>query len=143
MLVTDLIEGARFEAVKARDDATRDRFGEIVFRFYFGMVQHMGRVSGDPHPGNYLLLDDGRVGFLDFGLMRVLDRDYLERESAVAVAVEDGDADARARDPRRPRLPARPGGVRAARAAGADPGDGRLVHGAGRAPLHARPGWPS
>ena len=63
-----------------------------MFRFYFGLVQHMGRVSGDPHPGNYLLLDDGRVGFLDFGLMRVLDRGYLEREAEVAVAVEDDDA---------------------------------------------------
>jgi predicted unusual protein kinase regulating ubiquinone biosynthesis (AarF/ABC1/UbiB family) len=93
VLVTDLIEGARFEAVKARDDATRDRFGEIVLRFYFGMVHYMGRVSGDPHPGNYLLMDDGRVGFLDFGLMRVLDREYLERESAVAVAVEEDDAE--------------------------------------------------
>ena len=92
VLVTDLIEGARFQAVKERDDATRDRFGEIVFRFYFGLVQFMGRVSGDPHPGNYLLLDDGRVGFLDFGLMRVLDRGYLEREAEVAVAVEDDDA---------------------------------------------------
>ena len=93
VLVTDLIEGARFQAVKERDDATRDRFGEIVFRFYFGLVQFMGRVSGDPHPGNYLLLDDGRVGFLDFGLMRVLDRGYLEREAEVAVAVEDDDED--------------------------------------------------
>ncbi len=92
VLVTDLIEGARFQAVKERDDETRDRFGEIVFRFYFGLVQFMGRVSGDPHPGNYLLLDDGRVGFLDFGLMRVLDRGYLEREAEVAVAVEDDDA---------------------------------------------------
>ena len=92
VLVTDLIAGARFQAVKERDDETRDRFGEIVFRFYFGLVQHMGRVSGDPHPGNYLLLDDGRVGFLDFGLMRVLDRGYLEREAEVAVAVEDDDA---------------------------------------------------
>ena len=93
VLVTDLIEGARFQAVKERDDETRDRFGEIVFRFYFGLVQFMGRVSGDPHPGNYLLLDDGRVGFLDFGLMRVLDRGYLEREAEVAVAVEDDDDD--------------------------------------------------
>ena len=32
---------------------------------------HLRRAAGDPHPGNYLLLDDGRVGFLDFGLMRV------------------------------------------------------------------------
>jgi predicted unusual protein kinase regulating ubiquinone biosynthesis (AarF/ABC1/UbiB family) len=92
VLVTDLIEGARFEAVKARDAATRDRFGEIVFRFYFGLVHHTRRVSGDPHPGNYLLLDDGRVGFLDFGLMRVLDREYIDREARVAVAVEEGDA---------------------------------------------------
>jgi predicted unusual protein kinase regulating ubiquinone biosynthesis (AarF/ABC1/UbiB family) len=92
VLVTDLLTGERFEEVKRRDAATRDRFGEIVFRFYFGLVQYMGRVSGDPHPGNYLLLEDGRVGFLDFGLMRVLDRGYLERESAVAAAVEAGDA---------------------------------------------------
>src|SRR5215213_4326699 len=73
VLVTDLLVGERFEAVKQRDEATRDRFGEIVFRFYFGLVQYLGRVSGDPHPGNYLLLEDGRVGFLDFGLMRVLE----------------------------------------------------------------------
>jgi predicted unusual protein kinase regulating ubiquinone biosynthesis (AarF/ABC1/UbiB family) len=92
VLVTDLIEGERFEAVKARDAATRDRFGEIVFRFYYGLVHHTGRVSGDPHPGNYLLLEDGRVGFLDFGLMRVIDRDYIDREARAVVAVEQGDA---------------------------------------------------
>jgi predicted unusual protein kinase regulating ubiquinone biosynthesis (AarF/ABC1/UbiB family) len=91
VLVTDLLSGARFEEVKRRDEATRDRFGEIVFRFYFGLVHHMRRVSGDPHPGNYLLLEDGRVGFLDFGLMRVLDRGYIERESAIAAAVDGGD----------------------------------------------------
>jgi len=92
VLVTDLLSGARFEEVKRRDDATRDRFGEIVFRFYFGLVHHTRRVSGDPHPGNYLLLEDGRVGFLDFGLMRVLDRGYIERERSVAAAVDAGDA---------------------------------------------------
>ena len=73
VLVTELLEGRRFEEVKALDDAERDRFGEIVFRFFFGTLNHLGRASGDPHPGNYLLLDDGRVGFLDFGLMRVVD----------------------------------------------------------------------
>ena len=92
VLVTDLLTGARFEAVKALDEQTRDHFAEIVFRFYFGLVHHTGRVSGDPHPGNYLRLDDGRVGFIDFGLMRVLDRNYLDREASVAVAVDAGDA---------------------------------------------------
>ncbi len=94
VLVTHYIEGRRFEAVKALDEAERDRYGEIVFRFFFGTLKHLRRAAGDPHPGNYLLLDDGRVGFLDFGLMRVIDADYLEAERALAQAVERGDAEA-------------------------------------------------
>ena len=94
MLVTELIEGRKFEAVKQLDDAERDRFGEILFRFFFGTLKHLRRAAGDPHPGNYLLLDDGRVGFLDFGLMRVVDADYLERERAVGRAVDARDAQA-------------------------------------------------
>ena len=75
----------------SRDDE-RDRFGEIVFRFFFGTLKHTRRAAGDPHPGNYLLLDDGRVGFLDFGLMRVVDADYLEQERQLAQAVTGDDA---------------------------------------------------
>jgi hypothetical protein len=92
VLVTDLLSGKRFAEVKQLDEAERDRFGEIVFRFYFSLLQRTNRVCGDPHPGNYLLLDDGRVGFLDFGLMRVLDADYLEAERALARAAVAEDA---------------------------------------------------
>jgi predicted unusual protein kinase regulating ubiquinone biosynthesis (AarF/ABC1/UbiB family) len=92
VLVTEYIEGHRFEAVKAMDEPTRDRVGEILFRFFFGTLTHLRRAAGDPHPGNYLLLDDGRVGFLDFGLMRIVDADYLAGERALARAVVAGDA---------------------------------------------------
>ena len=92
VLVTELLEGLRFEEVRQLAARERDRFGEIVFRFFFGTMSHLGRASGDPHPGNYLLLRDGRVGFLDFGLMRMVDRAYLEGEQAVARAVVAGDA---------------------------------------------------
>jgi predicted unusual protein kinase regulating ubiquinone biosynthesis (AarF/ABC1/UbiB family) len=94
LLVTELLVGRRFEEVKRLDAAARDRFAEIVFRFFFGTLSHLGRASGDPHPGNYLLLDDGRVGFLDFGLMRVVDRSYLAGEHTLAAALERGDAQA-------------------------------------------------
>src|SRR3954462_12236274 len=94
VLVTELIHGKRFEEIKRLDEAERDRFGEIVFRFFFGTLKYTRRASGDPHPGNYLLQDDGRVGFLDFGLMRVVDADYLEGERRLAQAVERGEAPA-------------------------------------------------
>jgi predicted unusual protein kinase regulating ubiquinone biosynthesis (AarF/ABC1/UbiB family) len=93
VLVTDLLSGRRFAEVRALDEAERDRFGEIVFRFYFSLLSRLRRVSGDPHPGNYLLLDDGRVGFLDFGLMRTLDRQHLDGERALARAVVAEDAE--------------------------------------------------
>ncbi len=92
VLVTEYLEGRKFEAVKQLDEAERDRVGEIIFRFFFGTLKHLRRAAGDPHPGNYLLLNDGRVGFLDFGLMRVVDADYLAQEQALARAVTHHDA---------------------------------------------------
>jgi predicted unusual protein kinase regulating ubiquinone biosynthesis (AarF/ABC1/UbiB family) len=94
VLVTELLVGRRFEDVRRLSPAERDRFAEIVFRFFFGTLSHLHRASGDPHPGNYLLLEDGRVGFLDFGLMRAVEPAYLEGERTVAAAAEAGDADA-------------------------------------------------
>ena len=92
VLVTDLLDGKRFEEVKALPEAERDRFGEIIFRFFFTTLLRLRRCSGDPHPGNYLLLADGKVGFLDFGLMRVVEPAYLDGERNLARAVIEDDA---------------------------------------------------
>ena len=92
VLVTDYIDGVRFELIKALDDQERDRVGEILFRFFFGLLNRRLLVCGDPHPGNLLLCHDGRVCFLDFGLARHLLPEYLEGERALARAVQAGDA---------------------------------------------------
>ena len=92
VLVSEYIEGQRFEAVRRGEEAERDRYGEIVFRFYFGLLYRDGIALGDPHPGNYLLCPDGRVGFLDFGLLRDVDEARLAAERGIALAVREGDA---------------------------------------------------
>ena len=91
VLVSEYVEGERFEAVRARDQAERDRYGEIVFRFYFGLLYRHRIALGDPHPGNYLLCPDGRVAFLDYGLVRDLGAARIDAERAIALAVRDGD----------------------------------------------------
>jgi predicted unusual protein kinase regulating ubiquinone biosynthesis (AarF/ABC1/UbiB family) len=93
VLVTEFVEGSGFAAVKALPEADRDRFAEIVYRFFWGLLANERLVAGDPHPGNYLLRPDGRVCFLDFGLMRRIDQAYLDEERALARAVIAGDAD--------------------------------------------------
>ena len=92
VLVSDYVQGRRFEAVRGLGEPERDRFGEIVFRFFFGLTYRDRIALGDPHPGNYLLRDDGRVAFLDFGLMRDVDAARIDAERAIAVAVRDRDA---------------------------------------------------
>jgi predicted unusual protein kinase regulating ubiquinone biosynthesis (AarF/ABC1/UbiB family) len=93
VLVSEFVEGRGFGAVKQLPEAERDRFAEICFRFFYGLVRRERLAAGDPHPGNYLLCEDGRVCFLDFGLMRRMDADYIDGERALAHAVIEGDAD--------------------------------------------------
>ena len=92
VMVSDFVHGVGFDAVKETDQATRDRVGEILFRFYFGCMYRHGQFSGDPHPGNFLLLGDGRVAFLDFGLFKVMPRHLLELELECQRAGHEGDA---------------------------------------------------
>jgi predicted unusual protein kinase regulating ubiquinone biosynthesis (AarF/ABC1/UbiB family) len=92
VLVSEYVEGERFEAVRQADQEQCDRFGEIVFRFFFGLLYRERIALGDPHPGNYLLCPDDRVCFLDFGLLRTVDEERVAAERAIALAVRERDA---------------------------------------------------
>jgi predicted unusual protein kinase regulating ubiquinone biosynthesis (AarF/ABC1/UbiB family) len=92
VLVSEFVRGVGFEELKGYPQAERDRIGEIVFRFFLGCMYRHRQFSGDPHPGNFMLLDDGRVAFLDFGLFKRLPREPLELELACQRAVAEGDA---------------------------------------------------
>jgi predicted unusual protein kinase regulating ubiquinone biosynthesis (AarF/ABC1/UbiB family) len=92
VLVSEFVSGVGFEELQARSQAERDRIGEIVFRFFLGCLYRHRQFSGDPHPGNFLLLDDGRVAFLDFGLFKRLDKGPVDLELAAQRAVTEGDA---------------------------------------------------
>src|SRR3954447_24474983 len=80
VIVTEYVHGRRFEEFKTCGDDERDRIGEIIFRFYFGSMYRHHQFSGDPHPGNCLLLDDGRMAFLDFGLFKRIPAQVAEYE---------------------------------------------------------------
>jgi len=92
VLVTEYVEGRSFEAVKALPQAERDRFAEVCFRFFFGLLTRANIAAGDPHPGNVLLAPDDKLVFLDFGLVRRVAPDYLDGERALAQAVMARDA---------------------------------------------------
>ncbi|MQY18354.1 ABC1 kinase family protein [Nocardia macrotermitis] len=94
VLVTEYAPGIDFEGMRELPDAERDRIGEIVYRFYVGSLFELSEFCGDPHPGNLLLRDDGRVVFLDFGNYKRMDRAHMAFEvECLRAAAEDRDED--------------------------------------------------
>lgn len=92
ILTTELAYGHRWSEMMEGDQDTRDRVGEIIFRFVFRSLYRFGAFNGDPHPGNYLFHDDGTVTFLDFGLVKHFTGDELHMfGSMVEAAVVDFD----------------------------------------------------
>jgi predicted unusual protein kinase regulating ubiquinone biosynthesis (AarF/ABC1/UbiB family) len=93
VLVSEYVEGTPFEEIKRLDREQRSRFGEMVMRFFFGSLYRTGHFSGDPHPGNFILLADGRAAFLDFGMTKKVSRDQVEVEKNVIRRILEGDAE--------------------------------------------------
>ena len=93
VIVSEWVDGARFEEVLDRPAGERARLGEILVRFYVnGPLRHR-LLNGDPHPGNALFLDDGRVAFLDFGFFKRLSPEEVKVQIETARAVYAGDAE--------------------------------------------------
>lgn len=70
VLTSELVVGSTYEEVLHWSQEQRDLAGETIFRFVFGCLYRLHVFNGDPHPGNYVFHGDGRVTFLDFGLVK-------------------------------------------------------------------------
>ena len=93
VMVSEYVEGTGFEELKGYPHDQRDRAGEMMFRFYFGCLYRHGQFSGDPHPGNSMLLNDDRLAFFDFGLFKRMPPGAVQLEINVARAVIEGDTE--------------------------------------------------
>ena len=91
VLVTEWVDGAPFAAIRELPQADRDRFAEMLFRFYLGSMDVVGRFNADPHPGNFLLLADGRAAILDFGAVKRITPAFRERMNSLAIACSNRD----------------------------------------------------
>jgi predicted unusual protein kinase regulating ubiquinone biosynthesis (AarF/ABC1/UbiB family) len=68
VLVTEWMDGTPLSKIISDGSKTeRDRAGMMFTRFLFSGPARAGLLHADPHPGNFRLLADGRIGVLDFG----------------------------------------------------------------------------
>ncbi|TCC42131.1 ABC1 kinase family protein [Kribbella speibonae] len=67
------------------------RLGRALFECLLGQVAIDGVFHADPHPGNFLLLTDGRIGMLDLGSVGRLDPATREALQRFLLAIDHGD----------------------------------------------------
>jgi predicted unusual protein kinase regulating ubiquinone biosynthesis (AarF/ABC1/UbiB family) len=68
VLVSEWMGGTPLSKIIAEGSSeNRNRAGILLVRFLFSGPARAGLLHADPHPGNFRLLDDGRLGVLDFG----------------------------------------------------------------------------
>ncbi len=94
VLVQEYVQGRPFATAYSMDQAARNRIGEIIYRFAFGSIYRYGLFNGDPHPGNYLLLDDGTIAFVDYGCVAEFSADAVAGFTKVLRALIAGDREA-------------------------------------------------
>lgn len=94
LLTLSFVEGipvSRLESLKERGDDL-SKAAACIVEAYCQMLFHHGFFHGDPHPGNVLLLPNGSVAILDFGLARELSAEFRGSVAAMLAAALAGDA---------------------------------------------------
>jgi predicted unusual protein kinase regulating ubiquinone biosynthesis (AarF/ABC1/UbiB family) len=98
VVTSELVTGARFADVVGWSQHERDLAGETLYRFVFRSLYEVHAFNGDPHPGNYIFHGDGKITFLDFGMVKHFsDSDLLPlMQMARNLCVESDPAEFRA-----------------------------------------------
>lgn len=72
VLTMTFLDGMDWASAKRAAPGLKDTWAEVIYRFISGSYRHGSLFHADPHPGNYCFSTDGRVGFVDFGCVKVL-----------------------------------------------------------------------
>ncbi|MFT5617378.1 MAG: putative unusual protein kinase regulating ubiquinone biosynthesis (AarF/ABC1/UbiB family) [Arenicella sp.] len=81
VLTMDWLEGKHLDAFMETNPSQeiRNQIGQALWNFYDFQIHKLLQVHADPHPGNFLLTEDGKVGIIDFGCVKVIEQDFYDK----------------------------------------------------------------
>ncbi len=79
VLVCSYIEGKSFgEFLKSSPtQALRNHFAQLLFDTFFTTLYTLKAIHADPNPGNFIFMDNDRLGLIDFGCIKYVDDGFL------------------------------------------------------------------
>ncbi|MEU4214568.1 AarF/ABC1/UbiB kinase family protein [Actinoplanes sp. NPDC026623] len=94
VLVTEWVEGTPLsKVINDGTQAERDEAGRLMATLHFSAPARAGLLHADPHPGNFRILPDGRLGVIDFGAVARLPGGHPEPIGRLVRLALSGDAE--------------------------------------------------
>lgn len=92
VLTMQFISGRKVTELDAasRTDIDGSRLAAVLFQAYLESILVDGMFHADPHPGNVLVTDDGRIALLDLGMVGQLSLDFQEKLLRLLLALSEG-----------------------------------------------------
>ena len=100
VLVSEWLDGAPLATLVGRpvegpaDRAARDRHAHTIVETMFSSPSRIGLVHADPHPGNFMVLPDGRLAMVDYGAVAAMPGGVPPVLARTLRTIADGDQDA-------------------------------------------------
>ncbi len=81
IITMDWLEGDHMREFIAKNPSqeVRNQIGQALWDFYNHQVHYLKQVHADPHPGNFLMRDDGTMGVINFGCVKVIPEDFYQQ----------------------------------------------------------------
>ena len=79
------------QSSQTHDDPLKQHLGETIAEAYLTMLFDEALFHADPHPGNLIVMDNGTLGILDFGMIGRIDETLRETIEEMLVAISSGD----------------------------------------------------
>ena len=91
VLTSSFLEGDDLEKFLAKNPTkeTRDHYAQLIFDSFFMGLYHLQVIHADPNPGNFIFMDEGKLGLIDFGCVKKLDDEFLASFSKLHVSLMD------------------------------------------------------
>jgi len=95
VLTTELLEGMNFERFLATNppQEIKNNYAQLIFDSFFYTLYNLRCIHADPNPGNFLFMEDNKLGLIDFGCIKKVDDAFLERYTALHLSILNSDSD--------------------------------------------------
>ncbi|MEO9477858.1 MAG: AarF/ABC1/UbiB kinase family protein [Cyclobacteriaceae bacterium] len=78
IITMDWLDGKHIKEFLQTDPTqeVKNQIGQAMWDFYHHQVHELKEVHADPHPGNFLMQEDGSLGVIDFGCVKEIPEDF-------------------------------------------------------------------